>query len=66
MPLSTEPEPKSDDTCPWSEDDLLYEVAAQLSDEEQEDKMDTSEPPATLLQPPKHGCTAKTPRQKTH
>ena len=63
----TEPESKSDDSCPWSDeikDELQYEVAAQFSDEEQEDKMDTSEPPASLLQSPKHRCTARTPRQK--
>ena len=55
-------QPKSDDTCPWSEelsDELLYEDAAQLSVEEQEDKIDTSEPPAILLQPPKCGCIVK-------
>ena len=67
-PLSTEPELKSYDTCPWPEElfnELLYELTAQLSDEEQ-DKMDTSKPPATLFQPPKHGCTTRTPRQETH
>ena len=56
---------KSDNACPWSDEffnELLYEVAAQLSDEEQEDRMDTSKPLATLLQPPKHGCTTKDPR----
>ena len=65
VPLSTEPEQKSDDTCLLSEelsDKLLYEVAAQVFDEEQEDKMDTSEPPATWLQSPKHRCTIKPPK----
>ena len=54
MSLSSEPELKSDAMCPWSEelsDELLYEVAAQFSDEEQEAEMDTSEPTATLLEP---------------
>ena len=65
IPLPTEPEPKSDDAYPWSDqlsDELLHDVAAQFSDEEQGDKLDTSEPPAYLLQPPKHGCTTRTPR----
>ena len=63
VPSSTEPEQNSDDTWPRSEDfshDLLYELAVQLSHEEQEERMDTSEPPATLLQPSKCGCTVKT------
>ena len=50
VPLSTEPQSKSDDIYLLSEE-LLYEVAAQFSDEEQ-DKMDTKEPPATVLQAP--------------
>ena len=63
VPLSTESEPKSDDHYPWSDglsDELYYEVAAQFSEKEQENKMDTSEPPATLLQLPKYGCTIRT------
>ena len=62
MPLSNESKPKSDDTCPLSEEisnKLSYEVAVQLSDEEQKEMMDTSEPPATLYQTPKHGHTIK-------
>ena len=68
MPLSTEPEPKSDDTCPWSDelsDNLLYEVAAHLCDGEQEDRMETSDSPTTLLPLPKHKGTTKAARQKT-
>ena len=52
MPLTTKPEPKPEDICPLSEellDECLYEVAAQLSaEEEQEDLMNTSELPTTL------------------
>ena len=68
IPLSNEPESKSDDTYPWSEilsDEILYEIAVQLSEEEQEDKMDTSESPSNLLQLPKHGHTTRTPTLKT-
>ena len=45
MPLLTEPKPKSNDTFPWSgelPEIFLYKVATQLSEEEKEDKMDTS------------------------
>ena len=64
MPLSMEPESKSDNACSCSEEfsnDLLHDVAAQLSDE-QEDKMVTIDPPAALVQPPKCEHTIKTPR----
>ena len=41
---------------------FFYEFAAQISEE---DKMDTSEPPVSFFQTPKHGCTTKSPDQKT-
>ena len=44
VPLFTEPKPRSEELL----DDLFYKVAAQLSEEEQEDLMDTSKPPAPL------------------
>ena len=66
MPLSTESESKSDDVCPWSKlsNEPLHDASAKLSDEEQGDKMDISDQPATLLQPPKCGLTTKAFRQK--
>ena len=54
VPMWTEKEPISYDMYPWSDklfDELLCEVAAQLSTEEWEDKMNINEPLATLLQP---------------
>ena len=60
--LSTEPEPKSDDSWPWSEelsDELKYEGAVQPSDLEQEDNIDTSEWHAILLKSPKNGIYFK-------
>ena len=51
MTLCTEPKPGLGDTCPWSEklsNELLYEDVVQLSKEEQGDKIDISEQPATL------------------
>ena len=53
MSLSTEPESKSNVVYPWSEelsDKILYEVAAEFFDEEQEHKMNTSKSPTPLLQ----------------
>ena len=43
---------------------MMHALTAQHSDKE-DGKMDTSEPPATLPQPPKHGCTTNTIGQKT-
>ena len=52
VPTITQEEPRPDDTCFWSnapsDELLLYEVTAQFWDEEQEDKMNTSEPPVTV------------------
>ena len=62
VPFSTESEPKSDDTCPWSKElsnELLYEVAAKLFDEEHKAKIDTSELPANYLNPLNIECTIK-------
>ena len=63
--FSTEPDPKSDKNCPLSYE-VLYEVAGQFYDEEQEDMMNTSEPPAALLQPSKCKCTTRTAKQEIH
>ena len=62
VPMLTEKEYISDDVCSWSDElcnELLYEVAAWLSDEEWENKLNTYEIPATLLQPPYTSYSAK-------
>ena len=59
--LTIATKPRLDDTCPWSEEltnELLYDVAAQLS-EEQEGLMNTSELPETLHTPFEYKQTVK-------
>ena len=67
-PSTTKLEPRPDDTYPWSEelsDEIIYEVAAQISrEEEQKDSMNPSELSATFYTPFEYKQTVEKLKQR--